>query len=296
MDADFIKITESSANFPSLLREIPDVPKILYLRGTLPDASIPCIAIVGTRKATVQGKQTAKTIALELAKRGVVIVSGLAFGIDAAAHEGALAANGTTIAVLGNGIDSIYPSSHESLGMRILASGGAILSEYPAGIPAYPNQFLARNRIVSGLSIATIIIEAPHRSGTLVTAKHALDQGREVFVVPGTANHPNFKGSHELIRSGARLVQNVDEILEDLASSVEFFTSLPATPVYHSKDAAEAAVLKILTDSKTPLSADGILTGTGLASPLVNQTLTFLALEGVINETNGKFSLKQKKA
>ena len=213
------------AAYPARLTNISDPPERLYVRGTLPPNDSPTVAIVGTRKATREGRETARAFARDLAGRGAVIVSGLALGIDAAAHEGALDAHGKTIAVLGGGVDTIYPPSHESLGRRIVESG-AIVSEYPAGTPCYPNQFLARNRLISGLADAVVIMEAPITSGALATARHAANQGREVFVMPGPAGHPHYEGSHMLIREGARLIRNAKDLLEDMPSLAE---SLAAT-------------------------------------------------------------------
>lgn len=279
--------------YPPLLKEIPGAPESFYVRGSLPEADVPCIAIVGTRKATSAGKETARDIAAHLCERGCVVVSGLALGIDAAAHEGALAANGRTIAVLGNGIDTVYPAAHESLATAILENGGAIVSEYAPGTPAYPNQFLARNRIVSGLCIATVIIEAPKRSGTLVTAKHALDQGREVFVIPGPAVHPHYQGSHELIRAGARLVRSAEDILEDLASSFPELLPSEETETYTFKDGAEQTILGVLQTAAEPLTIDELVSATKLETHLITQKLTFLALENIVEEIRGTFKLKR---
>ncbi len=178
---------------------------------------------MGTRKATSQGRFIAKEIAKKLSEMGMVIVSGLAMGIDTAAHEGALAGAGRTIAVLACGLDNIYPRQNENLAKKIIGTGGAVISEYPVGTEAFKNQFLERNRIVSGLCIATIVVEAPRESGALVTARLAAEQGREVFVFPGPTNHPNYHGSHKLIRDGARLVSSIDDILEDLNSEIPNF-------------------------------------------------------------------------
>ncbi len=191
-----IKIISSNNRlFPKLLKEIPSAPKKIYVLGNLPDLSddSPIIAIVGTRKATDYGKRLAKEISQKLSEMGAIIVSGLAMGIDTAAHEGAVAAKGKTIAVLANGLNSIYPAQNENLAKKILEFGGAIISEYEPATPAYQNQFLERNRIVSGLSIATIVIEAPDRSGSIATARLAAKQGREVFILPGPTNHPNYR-------------------------------------------------------------------------------------------------------
>lgn len=214
METSVLKIKDK--NFPAALREIPNPPQKIYFRGTLESSSNPCIAIVGTRKATTQGKSIAKEFAKSFAGRGFTIISGLALGIDAAAHEGALEANGRTIAVLANGLDDVYPKQNKNLAERIFKAGGALISEYPGDTPSYPNQFLERNRIVSGLSIATLVVEAPIGSGAISTAHHAVEQNREVFVIPGPYNHPNYIGSHLLIREGARLASRIEEMLDDL--------------------------------------------------------------------------------
>jgi len=293
MNVSYRTVPIDHAEYPPLLKEIPGAPSSFYVRGALPEQDAPCIAIVGTRKATSAGKEMARDIAAQLSERGCVIVSGLALGIDAAAHEGALVAKGRTVAVLGNGIDSIYPAVHESLATRILENGGGILSEYAPGTPAYPNQFLARNRIVSGLCVATVIIEAPKRSGTLVTAKHALDQGREVFVVPGPAVHPHFQGSHELIRVGARLVRGADDILEDLAMSFPSIAVATASRSYAAKDGAEQTILGALQHAPHPLTVDELVDATKLETHIVGQKLTFLILEDIVQETRGTFKLKR---
>jgi len=216
MDIAEIKIKDK--NYPPLLREIHEPPRKIFVRGKLPDFEKTFVAIVGTRKATEEGRALAKKTAKALAEKGMVIVSGLAMGVDAAAHEGALLGGGKTVAVLGNGIDMVYPAQNENLANKILKHGGAIISEYEPGTPAMPHQFLERNRIVAGLCQATIVIEAPAKSGAIVTARIAAEEGREVFVFPGPAGHPQHAGSHALIRDGARLVNSVEDILEDLSS------------------------------------------------------------------------------
>ena len=285
--------------YPPLLKEIPQPPQKLYFIGKLPAANLPTLAIVGTRKATSEGKIIAKQIAKDLARQGIVIVSGLALGIDGAAHEGALAGQGKTIAVLANGLDTIYPRQHISIAQEILNSNGVIVSEYSEGTPSLPNQFLARNRIISGLSLGIIIIEAPIHSGSLVTAKHALDQGREVFIIPGPPNHQNYKGSHMLLRHGARLVSNAEDILEDL--DLTNFSSLPAVARSVSEGAEEGLpfpqkneekdnpVFNIIRQSQKLIDVDKIIEITKLESRVINQQLTFLLLEGKIEEINGKF-------
>jgi DNA processing protein len=201
--------------YPKVLARLPDAPFLLYCRGTLVDADEQAIAIVGSRQCTAYGRRMAQQIARGLAQAGYTIVSGLALGIDGAAHEGALQAGGRTLAVLAGGLSTIYPPQHLELSCRIEQSG-CLLSEAPMTSPPEPNVFAARNRIISGLAQAVVVIEAGDRSGSLITARHALEQGRELFVVPGQADSPHSAGSLQLLRNGARLVRNADDILEDL--------------------------------------------------------------------------------
>ncbi|MFA6407299.1 MAG: DNA-processing protein DprA [Candidatus Paceibacterota bacterium] len=282
---------EESELYPPLLSEIPGAPNTLYYRGILPTSHESCVAIVGTRKASREGLALAHELAETLALRGITIVSGLALGIDAAAHEGTLKAGGRTIAVLANGLDHVYPRQHEHLAEHILESGGCLISEYVEGTPAYPNQFLERNRIVSGLSIATIVIEAPLRSGSIATARNAIEQGREVFVFPGSVNNANYKGSHMLIRNGARLVTNCADILEDLG--VETSPSLTSARENNiALSEFESQIVRVLTSAHEPLSIDKILELTTLQPHIVNEKLTLLLFSGIIEEVSGKFRIK----
>ena len=205
-------------SYPRLLAEISGRPSILYVRGKLTAADDAPVAIVGTRRATPYGRQAAERIAAELAQAGVTVVSGLARGVDAAAHRAALEAGGRTIAVLGSGPDVIYPAEHRRLAEQILESG-AILSELPLGAKPDAQNFPARNRIVSGMTLGTLIVEAPLRSGALITASFAADQGREVFVIPGSIFAQTAEGTNALLRDGARLVRDAADILEDLGLS-----------------------------------------------------------------------------
>jgi DNA processing protein len=202
-------------SYPRLLAEISGRPSLLYVRGELAAADDTSVAIVGTRRATPYGRQAAERIAAELAQAGITVVSGLARGVDAVAHRAALEAGGRTIAVLGSGPDVIYPAEHRRLAEQILESG-AILSEFPPGAKPDAQNFPARNRIVSGMTLGTLIVEAPARSGALITASFAADQGREVFVLPGSVFAPTAEGTNALLRDGARLVRDGADILEDL--------------------------------------------------------------------------------
>lgn len=285
---------EDSA-YPRLLKEIPDPPPNIYVIGELP-RNRPSVAIVGTRKATVEGRELARKWARQLADSGAVVVSGLAMGIDAAAHEGALEVDGATIAVLACGLDSVYPRQNEKLAKRILETGGAIISEYPEGTPSYPYQFLARNRIVSGLSAAVIIIEAPERSGSLVTARLAAEQGREVFVAPGSVNNFNYRGSHKLIRDGARLAGSVEDILEDLglqnpklenlnSEQSQFASWRTQTKTQNIKDKNQLLIYRTVQKAGEPLSIDKVIELTKLEPQTVNQAMAFLTIAEIIKET-----------
>ncbi len=290
------EIEKNNPQFPLALKNIPQPPSKIYLLGEFLNQNQVYIAIVGTRKATQEGKLIAKKIAYELAKQGIIIVSGLALGIDAAAHQGALLANQKTIAVLANGLDKIYPKIHENLAKQIIEKKGTIISEYPPKTPPLPHQFLERNRLISGLSLATVIIEAPLHSGALVTAKNALDQGKEVFVVPGSPLNKNYEGSHLLIRYGARLITNADEIIEDLKNS------LPELNIqrkeeetnFNLKDEVSKLILETLTKATQPLTIDQIIEITKLKPYLVSQKLTFLTLEELIIEKNGWFQINHR--
>lgn len=295
MDLNIKKISINQPEFPPLLKEIPGPLQDLYLRGELPPFDRPYIAVVGTRKATNEGRLLAKRIAKDLADKGMIIVSGLALGIDAAAHEGALAANGKTVAVLANGLDSIYPRSHERLAQEILEKNGAIISEYPPGTPSYPSQFLERNRIISGLSLATIIVEAPIHSGALVTARHALEQGREVLVAGGPSLHQNYQGSHLLIRSGARLITSAADVMEDLQGELtNYKLQITSDKINKIVDEKDLLILSTLNAAKEPLPVDKIIETTKLEAHIVNQHLTFLMFEGLVKEKNGKYEFSHR--
>lgn len=203
--------------FTKVLGTIAKPPKNLYFMGKLPEKRLPTVAIIGTRKPTRYGNEVTERLAYDLASRGIVVVSGLALGVDGLAHRAALDAKGTTLAVLGNGLPKIYPSSHQQLANDIISAGGAVMTEYPEDMPSLSHQFLERNRIVSGLADAIIITEAASRSGTLNTAAHALEQGKEVFVVPGNITSPMSVGCNQLLKQGATPVTCVEDILEVIA-------------------------------------------------------------------------------
>lgn len=217
MPEEIKTVSINDALYPEFLKEIKYPPQILYYRGELPVKEI-CFAVVGTRTCSAYGKELALKIAGDLAEAGLTIVSGLAYGIDSFAHEAAIERGGKTIAVLGTGLDekSIYPQPNLALAQRIIETGGALISEYPAGTPGSRVSFPKRNRIISGLCLGVLIVEAKERSGSLITARWARKQMKKVFAVPGQVHSPNSKGCHYLIKHGAKLVESAEDILKEL--------------------------------------------------------------------------------
>ncbi len=272
-------------DYPAPLKEIPWPPFGIYLKGNLPEG--PKVAIVGTRKATLNGKSLAKKLAEDLSRQGLIIVSGLAMGIDEAAHQGAVAAESQTLAVLATGLDKIYPAQNANLAKKILELGGGLISEYPPGFPSYPMNFISRNRIISGLSLGAVVIEAPEKSGALATARFAIEQNREVMVVPGPANHANYIGSHKLIREGAGLVTSAQEILEEL--HLEFnpgYQIRRLAELARGKGATkeEQAILEAIKEIGWPASIDKISRMTNIEISKVNKIIAFLIIKGILKE------------
>ncbi|HEX6415950.1 MAG TPA: DNA-processing protein DprA [Candidatus Saccharimonadales bacterium] len=259
-----------------ILDTIAKKPKALYLMGNLPDSRRPTVAIVGTRKPSAYGKEVTHRLAYELASRGVVVISGLALGVDGIAHRAALEAEGTTIAVLANGLPNIYPASHKSLAADLLEKGGAIISEYEPGSSARGYQFLQRNRIVSGLSDAIIITEAATRSGTLNTAAHALEQGKEVFVVPGNITSPLSGGCNALLKQGATPVTSTEDVLEIIAPDLlqpQAVLPLGNTPL-------ETTIITLLQSGVR--DGEALQAQSGATSSEFNQALTMMELSGTV--------------
>ena len=279
MNDTILSVAPHEPAYPELLKQAAGHPETLYVIGKLPEPCRTAIAIVGTRKASPEGLKLARTIARTLSSAGVSIISGLALGIDGAAHEGALEGGTPTFAVLGNGIGSIYPPAHETLAKRILENGGGLISEYPKDTPAFPAHFLERNRIVSGLSRAIVVIEAPARSGALSTARHAAEQGRDVFVLPGGASDQAYLGSHFLIREGARLVRNAADILLDLELE-------PAAP---NPENPPHPLLLIIQKNPHGISVEKLGEISLFSPDELAASLTLLELEGTIHEQNGLF-------
>ena len=283
----FSLIDTENENYPELLMEIQSPPSPLYLMGSLPDQTLPTVAIVGTRKASRDGRELARKTAKELSEAGVVIVSGLAMGIDTEAHKGTLEAGGVTIAVLGNGIDSVYPAQNEKLAKKILEKGGAIVSEYGPGEPSYRNRFIERNRIISGLSLGVVVIEAPERSGALSTARFAGEEGRSVFVFPNSPRNKNYSGSHALIRDGATLVTDTEEILEDLGIGPVHKTEKKMKNL--SED--EYRVLRVVANAGKPINIDMIIEETTLDPHVASNVIATLVIEGIIKEGNTGYEI-----
>lgn len=280
-------VERCSAEYPNLLEQIPDPPAVLYSYGLTSQAHQPQIAIVGSRACSRTGQRDAKAFASQLARSGFGITSGLALGIDTSAHLGALESSGLTIAVIGSGLDKIYPASNRALAHQITDAGGLLLSEFPPGTPPRRENFPQRNRIISGLSLATLVIEASDRSGSLITARLALEQGREVMVLPGSIHDPLKNGCHRLIRDGAALVHSTDQIVEQLGGLLGFqFESLGGETAKLSEEstgsmAPRAKQLLALIEFE-PIPVDDLLELTGLQTLELAELLTDLELEGLI--------------
>jgi DNA processing protein len=271
-----------SVPYPRRLKEIDQPPPVLYVRGTITDKDDWAVAIVGTRKVTAYGRQVAEEIATFLAHNGITVVSGLARGVDGVAHNHAMRAGGRTIAVLGNGVDRVYPPEHLDLAKRIIEQG-AVVSDYAPGTPPDAINFPPRNRIISGMSMATVVVEADEKSGALITATFAAEQGREVFSVPGNITAQQSRGTNRLIRDGAHPLLSPEEILEELqlgqvAQKQAARTLLPA-------DGVEASLLGVLANE--PMHVDDICAQSGLPVDKVSAALTMMELKGMVRHQGG---------
>lgn len=269
-------ITPDKNNFLKILENIAKPPKSLWYIGKLPDGPIPAVAVVGTRKPSRYGQEIGYQLTFDLARQGVAIISGLALGMDAIAHTAALDAKGYTIAVMPCGLNEICPASHRELAKRILAGGGALVSEYAPGSSTFQGNFIARNRLVTGLSGGLLVIEAAAKSGTMHTARFALDQGRPVMAVPGNINSPMSEGCHNLIKTGARLITNTDDVLDEIGyNRVTTQTSLPL---------ASTSQEQLLIDLLASGLSDGeeLHAQSKLSVADFNQTLTMLEITGKV--------------
>ncbi len=295
----------SDPDYPINLRHIADPPPYFFIRGALKPADSHCIAVVGARAASEMGRRMAQRLGLELAAKGFTVVSGLARGIDSEAHQGALDGRGHTVAVMGCGIDVTYPSENRKLASAIIDGGGAIISELPVGTPPIAENFPTRNRLISGLCLGVVIVEAAEKSGSLITARMALEQDRQVFAVPGSPLTGRTRGSNRLLKEGARLVDCVEDVLEELAPqlgqvSAHHRPEPPAEADMEEKDATDSAIpapneLNIVLNQlkgSEKLHVDSIIEGSGLNVQTVLKLLLELELTGAITQHPGKlFSL-----
>lgn len=277
-------LTLADDDYPQSLLTIADPPPVLYAKGKLSLLTRPAIAIVGSRNATKQGLENAERFAQALSAAGLTVISGMALGIDASAHQGALLqavaarGSGSTVAVTGTGLDLVYPARHRDLAHKI-AGAGCLLSEYPLGTPAIASNFPRRNRIISGLSLGVLVVEAATQSGSLITARSALEQGREVFAIPGSIHSPLSKGCHLLIRQGAKLVESAQDILEELRWDSGSLPALAPVPAAQSASLSEALLEAAGYD---PVSVDQLVQRSKLSAAEVQSGLLTLELDGKI--------------
>lgn len=276
-------VTWNSPSYPDLLREIPAAPPLIFVRGEFEPIDRWAVAVVGTRRLTAYGRQVTRDLVAGLARNGITIVSGLARGIDAVAHRTALEEGGRTMAVLACGIDKIYPPEHRDLAHEIVSGRGVIVSDYPFGAEPESNHFPARNRLISGLSLGVVVIEAGEKSGALITTRFALEQNREVFAVPGNIHSPVSVGTNRLIQQGGKLVLRVEDILEEL--NLRMIADQAAAKVVLPDTAEEAALLSQL--STLPVHVDELRRLTGMPISLISSTLTMMELKGMIQQVGG---------
>src|SRR5437870_1962080 len=288
---DHITIPLGDERYPELLRAIYDPPAVLYCDGSVEPGDRQAVAIVGSRQATPYGLRITETLAGELSALGFTILSGFARGIDAAAHRAALAAGGRTIAVLGCGLDVDYPPGHASLHAEI-AGSGAVLTEFAPGTPPRATNFPRRNRIISGLALGVVVVEAAEDSGSLITARLALEQGREVFAVPGPIDVPTSRGPHGLLKQGAKLVETVDDIVEELLPQLDRplqtlkTEPIAALPEHVALSPSERTVLDVM--SRDPLHLDDLTERSRLTTPAVAAILLGLELKALVKQLPGQ--------
>lgn len=278
-------VTWNDPRYPSSLREIASPAPALFYRGDAELLAVPQLAIVGSRTATPQGLETAENFAQELARRGLAITSGLALGVDGAAHRGALAADGLTIAVCATGLDRVYPARHKSLAEAIEARG-LLVSEFAPGTPPRPENFPRRNRLISGLSLGVLVVEAARESGSLITARLAAEQGREVFAIPGSIHNVMARGCHRLIRQGAKLVETAEDVLEEIGDQVgSWLREVRSAPSTTRAPHRHQAVLDALGDAAQSL--DELVERLGLGVDQLSAVLLELELEGLLASAPG---------
>jgi DNA processing protein len=283
-ETDNYALTITDTAYPAQLKEIADPPPILFVRGDPSLLSMPQIAIVGSRNPSTSGLETAFNFAKSLSTSGFVITSGLALGIDAASHRGALQGGGYTIAVAGTGLDRVYPAKHKDLATAIVKTG-AMISEFPPGTTAKANHFPRRNRIISGMCLGLLVVEAAKQSGSLITARMALEQNREVFAIPGSIHNPLARGCNALIREGAKLVETTQHIFEELNVYIQededFTEKNPETTL----DLEQQTLLNLVMFS--PTSIDDLVAQTGYPIEVIASTLLILELQGYLEATPG---------
>lgn len=290
-------ITFHDENYPEQLRELPDAPALLYIRGDPDYLMQPQLAMVGARNPTAVGRNSAIEFARHLSNAGITITSGLASGIDGASHEGALQGIAGTIAVLAHGLDIVYPAQHQNLAQRV-ADHGAVISEMPIGTQPKRGLFPRRNRLISALSLGTLVVEAAHKSGSLITAKYALEQNKEVFAIPGSIHNPMAKGCHQLIRQGAKLVETADDILEELClpivkninktekSQINIQENPKDSPQILDPD--HQKLLKCL--AYEPISIDKLVDNSEFTAAEIASMLLILELEGIVVAQDGHYT------
>jgi len=281
-------ITLNDSRYPELLKQISDPPSILFVQGDVSLLSQWQLALVGSRNPSASGRDTAYEFSRHIAQGGLTITSGLAMGIDAAAHQGALAAQGKTVAVIGTGLDRVYPAKHRELAHDI-ALTGVLVSEFSLGTAPRAENFPRRNRIISGLSLGTLVVEAAVRSGSLITARMALEQGREVFAIPGSIHNPLARGCHQLIREGAKLVEKADDILEELGALAGFQLDSEISNEQPELAQDEDDDYQVLFEhlGYDPIQIDSLIERCGLTADIVSSMLLLLELQGQIESLPG---------
>lgn len=280
----------SDPDYPSNLAAIPDPPAVLFIKGALEARDLVSIAVVGSRAASVPGMAFTERLCMDLAGNGITIVSGLAMGIDSAAHRGALKGEGRTIAVLGCGLDVQYPRSNIGLRGEITQSG-VVLTEFPLGTPPAPGHFPQRNRIISGLALGVVVVEAAHQSGSLITARFALEQGREVFAVPGMAQHYRSVGPHRLLKQGAKLVESAEDIMEEIRPLIRpsWKPALKTDARTAGPDLSPEEALILAALDLTPRHMDDICRSIDLPVSQIMAILLSLELKGIVQQLPGKY-------
>ena len=290
-------VTAVDPGYPAPLREIPDPPAALYVRGAWSAGDETAVAMVGSRRASLYGLQCAERLAYDLALRGATIVSGLARGIDGAAHRGALNAQGRTVGVLGSGFCRFYPAEHEALAARI-AERGAVISEYPMRMAPLPQNFPRRNRLISGLSLGVVIVEAAQRSGALITCDCALEQGKTVFAVPGPITTPTSQGTHQILREGAKLVTCVEDILDELHLEPQPVRPAPTAVAEQAAGGVTDEEQRLLAclSPDDPVDLDTLAAAAGLPTAVCAATLLMLELKRFVRPLPGKRFLRSPHA